>query len=85
MAFNMSLVKDLMDGVSLAVSTVEAGGAPGPEKKAQAVDLVLKGVQDAGMTLNPIVVSVLKFCLPLLIDFVVGQANAKGFFKPSNS
>jgi len=84
-AFNMNLVKDLWDGVSLAVATVEAGGSPGPEKKAQAVDLVLKGAQDAGLQLNPIVVSILKLCLPLLIDFIVAQANAKGFFKPSNS
>lgn len=89
MAFNQTLVKDVTDGLSLVVTTVEAQfeGQTGvsDQKKQAALDLFWKSAADAGFVPNSIVKAVLNFCIPLLIDFLVKRATDSGFFSVSKS
>jgi hypothetical protein len=69
------------------VFAAEASGKTGEEKKAEVVT-ALDAVVDAAATqykLGSIVVSIIKFFIPLVVDAVVSKLNAEGKLNPSST
>jgi hypothetical protein len=69
------------------VFAAEASGKTGAEKKAEVVT-ALDGVVDAAATqykLASIVVSIIKFFIPIVVDAVVAKLNAEGKLNPSST
>jgi hypothetical protein len=69
------------------VFAAEASGKTGTEKKAEVVT-ALDGVVDQAATqykLSSIVVSIIKFFIPIVVDAVVIKLNAEGKLNPSTA